>query len=109
MTRLGAMVFYLVYLSLVFAAASLFLLSNFLSDRPLRVRVGSILSEACALENGVPQGSILSVTLFAVAINSVISVVPDGVHSSLYVDDLSNFRLTGFSVGLLNAVSGSQP
>ena len=37
----------------------------------------------------MPQGSILSVTLFAVAINSVISILPDGVHSSLYVDDLS--------------------
>ena len=45
-----------------------------------------ILSEASALEDGVPQGSIPSVTLFAVAINSVL---PDGVYSSLYVDDLS--------------------
>ena len=51
--------------------------------------MGSILSETCALEDGVPQGSILSVMLFAEAINSVISVLPDGVHSSLYVDDLS--------------------
>ncbi len=35
------------------------------------------------------QGSILSVTLFAVSIISVIGVLPDGVHSSLYVDDQS--------------------
>lgn len=62
---------------------------QFLSRRLLRVRVGSVLSEACALENGVPQGSVLSVTLFAVAINGVIGVLPDDVHSSLYVDDLS--------------------
>ena len=64
-------------------------IKEFLSDRLLRVRMGSILSEACALKDGVPQGSILSVTLLAVAINSVISVLPDGVHSSFYVDDLS--------------------
>ena len=64
-------------------------IKQFLSDRLLRARVGSILSEACALEDGVPQGSILNVTLFAVAINSAISVLPDGFHSSLYVDDLS--------------------
>ena len=64
-------------------------IKQFLSDRFSRVRVGSILSEACTLEDGVPQGSILSVTLFAVAINSAISVLPYGVHSSLYVDDLS--------------------
>lgn len=31
------------------------------------VRVGSVLSEACPLEDVVPQGSILGLTLFAVA------------------------------------------
>lgn len=64
-------------------------IKGFLSHRLLRVRVGSTLSEACILEDGVPQGSILSVTLFAVAINGVVAVLPDDVHSSLYVDDLS--------------------
>lgn len=33
--------------------------------------------------------SILSVMLFAVAVNGVINVLPGGIHSSLYVDDLS--------------------
>jgi len=64
-------------------------IQGFLSHRLLRVRVGSILSKVCPLEDGVPQGSILSVTLFAVAVNGVVGVLPDGVHSSLYVDDLS--------------------
>ena len=64
-------------------------IKHFLSDRLLRVRVGNTLSEIRALEDGVPQGSILSVTLFAISINGVIGVLPDGVHSSLYVDDLS--------------------
>ena len=63
-------------------------IKRFLSRRFLRVSVGSVLSDACPLQDGVPQGSILSVLLFAVAINGVIGVLPDGVHSSLYVDDL---------------------
>lgn len=37
----------------------------------------------------MPQGSILNVTLFDVAINSVIGVLPEGVRGGLYVDDLS--------------------
>ena len=32
-------------------------IKQFSSDRILRVRVGSILSEACALEDGVPQAA----------------------------------------------------
>lgn len=64
-------------------------IQQFLSRRLLRVRVGGQLSEAHALADGVPQGSILSVTLFAVAINGVIGALPDGVRGSLYVDDLS--------------------
>ena len=87
MTRLDAMVFF----EFGLCGRLLIFIKQFLSDRLLRVCVRSILSEACALEDGVPQGSIISVTLFAVAINSVICVLPDGVHSSLYVDDLSIF------------------
>ena len=52
------------------------------------MRVGNVISGTHAVADGVPQGSILSVTLFAVAINGVIGVLPAGVHSSLYVDDL---------------------
>ena len=40
--------------------------------------------------NGVLQGSILSVTLFALKINSVAQLIPNNPQftSSLYVDDL---------------------
>lgn len=51
------------------------------------MQVGGVLSEARALED-VAQRSILSVTLFAVAINSVIRILSEGVRGSLYVDDL---------------------
>ena len=47
-------------------------IQQFLSDRLIRVRVSGALSKHFPLEDGVPQGSILSVTLFLVAINGVI-------------------------------------
>ena len=39
---------------------------NFLSNRHFKVRVGSTLSDLQDQEEGVPQGSILSVTLFSI-------------------------------------------
>ena len=36
---------------------------------------------------GVPQGSILSVTLFSIKINSLVKVIKDNMEGSLYVDD----------------------
>ena len=36
---------------------------------------------------GVPQGSILSVTLFSIKINSLAKALNDNIEGSLYVDD----------------------
>ena len=62
---------------------------SFLPDRLIKVRVGNTLSSPFKLEEGVPQGSVLSVTCFAVAINSVISEISSPVRASLFVDDLA--------------------
>jgi ribonuclease HI len=62
-------------------------IANFLSNRHFRVRVGNHLSDAYDQEMGVPQGSILSVTLFILKINSIVKCLPADVRSSLYVDD----------------------
>ena len=40
-------------------------------------------------EEGVPQGSSLSLTLFTVKINSIDDVLLEGIEKSLYVDDLA--------------------
>ena len=62
-------------------------ISNFLQDRFFKVRVGSTFSDFHPQEMGVPQGSILSVTLFSVKINSITQCLKPGVDCSLYVDD----------------------
>ena len=42
-------------------------------------------------EDGIPQGSVLSVTLFAVAINEITKQLGSEVHCTLYVDDFTIF------------------
>ena len=60
-----------------------YFISAFLNERRFRVRVGDTLSNPHEQEMGVPQGSILFVTLFSVKINKH-SVCP-GVECFLYV------------------------
>ena len=62
-------------------------IDNFLSNRNFKVRVGTTLSDLQGQEEGVPQGSILSVTLFSIKINNIDKTLNPGVDCSLYVDD----------------------
>ena len=62
-------------------------IKDFLSDRFLKVRVGSSFSSLYPQEEGVPQGSVLSVTLFSIAINSLIDSIPVGIQGLMYADD----------------------
>ena len=63
-------------------------IENFLSNRNFKVRVGTTLSDLQGQEEGVPQGSILSVTLFSIKINNIVKTLNPGVDCSLYVDDI---------------------
>ena len=63
-------------------------IKEFLSLRKFKVLVGSDLSDEMIQVAGVPQGSILSVTLFAIKINALPQAIPSSVHSSLFVDDI---------------------
>ena len=62
-------------------------IQNFFNDREFKVKVGSTLSELHKQEQGVPQGSILSVTLFSIKINDIVKNTNPGVDCSLCVDD----------------------
>ena len=64
-----------------------YFISAFLNERQFRVRVGDTFSNPHKQEMGVPQGSILSVTLFSVKINNIVKSVCPGVECFLYVDD----------------------
>ena len=63
-------------------------LFGFLSDRVFKVRAGATLSDLSQQEMGVPQGSILSVTLFGLKINSIVKVLKPTMKGSLFVDDI---------------------
>ena len=63
-------------------------IGNFLSDRTFQVHLGTILSDKIFhQEEGVPQGAILSTTLFNVKINNIVKQVDPCDECSLYVDD----------------------
>ena len=51
--------------------------------------MGSTYSDLHEQEMGVPQGSILSVTLFILKINSIADVILSSFEKSLFVDDFS--------------------
>ncbi|KAG5870469.1 hypothetical protein JTB14_004552 [Gonioctena quinquepunctata] len=62
-------------------------LQGSLKGRSFLVRLGSIESPIGVLENGIPQGSVLSVSLFAIAINFFLERRDNHVKEILYVDD----------------------
>ena len=64
------------------------LIVDFLSDRKFHVRVCGKLSRQFSQDMGVPQGSVLSATLFLIAINTISRIVNSFLTFSLYVDDI---------------------
>ncbi|KAJ3666828.1 hypothetical protein Zmor_002258 [Zophobas morio] len=65
-----------------------FFVFNFLHNRTFSVRVNNTLSRKKNLQNGIPQGSVLSVTLFLIAINDILKDVNHPVKGGLFADDL---------------------
>ncbi|GFV17018.1 probable RNA-directed DNA polymerase from transposon X-element [Trichonephila clavipes] len=61
---------------------------KFLNFRTLRVKLGGTLSAPLTQAEGVPQGSILSVTFFICHISSILNILSPSIQASLYVDDL---------------------
>lgn len=66
-------------------------IKNFLFERKVQVSIGSQLSDEKLIENGIPQGSVLSVTLFIIAINKIFTNIQYPVKTVMYADDLVIF------------------
>lgn len=61
---------------------------NFLEKRYFQVRLNNTTSSIKTQENGVPQGSVLSVTFFLLAINSITKTVDQGTTCLQFADDI---------------------
>ncbi|GFV34598.1 probable RNA-directed DNA polymerase from transposon X-element [Trichonephila clavipes] len=61
---------------------------NFLAVRYFNVRIGHSSSHKFIQDQGVPQGSVLSVTLFNIHMSNILHQLPPSVRGMLYVDDL---------------------
>ena len=62
-------------------------IENFLADRTMQVRVGSSMSDFYDQEQAVPQGGVLSTTLFSIKINDIVKCLGNLTDCSLYVND----------------------
>ena len=64
-------------------------IENFMSQRCIKTKVGKTYSDPIQTVEGIPQGSVLSCTLFAIAIDEVTKLLPNYIKHTLYVDDLT--------------------
>ena len=62
-------------------------IKNFLTNRTISVCIGETKSTPVVVPEGIPQGSVLSCTLFLLAMNSITDNLPRFVKANIYVDD----------------------
>ena len=63
-------------------------ISQYLTNRKARVHVNGTYSRKKTLKEGVPQGGVLSPTLFLVFTNDIVRDMPRKVQGAIYADDL---------------------
>ena len=64
-------------------------IQHFLFARTVRVKLDSIVSDKACLRKGVPQGGVMSPSLFFVYINDVLTTISKRVSNTLHADDLA--------------------
>ena len=63
-------------------------ISQYLSNPQARVHINGAYSRKKTLREGVPQGGVLSPTLFLVFINDIVRDLPSNIRGAIYADDL---------------------
>ena len=63
-------------------------ISQYLNNRTAWAQVNGAHSRQKTLREGVPQGGVLSPTLFLIYVNDIIAELPRKIHSALYADDM---------------------
>ena len=61
----------------------------YLQDRSARVKLDGYMSESVKMREGVPQGGVISPTLFLLYINNITTILPRHVSNTLHADDLA--------------------
>jgi len=79
-------------------------IESFLKNRQFHVRLDSCYSDLFDQEMGVPQGSILSVTLFGLMINSIGKTIYALVSNALYMSTIFS-SATDLSISILSSVT----
>ena len=64
-------------------------IKHYLLNRTARVKVDGTLSHSTPIREGVPQGGVISPTLFLVYIDDITKCIPRHVSNSLHADDLA--------------------
>ena len=75
-------------------------IKNFLTNRQIKVKIGNDLSHEYTLENGTPQGSVISPLLFIIMLNDFPTIKDADVDTSLYADDSAVWK-NGRNINLL--------
>ena len=62
-------------------------IKDFLHERSIQVRINTAFSHQVNVENGTPQGSVISPILFSIMIDDVFDNIDRDIGRSLFADD----------------------
>ena len=75
-------------LSLGFKGNLIFFIDNFLKNRTFEVMLGNKRSNIKNMENGIQQGSVLSCSLFLIALDSIFKTAKSPIKIIVFADDI---------------------